>query len=339
VWVSEDGRDWERIDSEAFAPIDGGETLMTDVASGPLGIIAVGGTVRGPAVWRSSDARVWDRIDLDDMGSIEKITYGGPGLVAIGSVDGSNTNHFAAWVSSDGVAWEHFVDLEDFAALDVGAVTAGGPGLVAVGTSYTISDGYWDRPRALVWVSEDGRDWDRLPDGSVPEADGAWVERVSGDEAGLVAVGARTWRSPDGYVWEAGGTLYTPDVNQNPLIDSGAMDGDRLVGVGMEWFDSGPPHRFWVAFWVSDDRGFTWHRVTRLESTARIGMIDTRNLPAFIASDVIRFGSGFVAVGHSGVYLEETVDELSGNYCGGPEAWGGSCRTDGAVWIGEWTGG
>lgn len=58
--------------------------------------------------------------------------------------------------------------------------------------------------------------------------------------------------------------------------------------------------------------------------------------PPLVVNDLVRFGSGFVAVGSTGVYLTDTLDELKGNWCGIGGSWEGSCRTDAAVWIGTW---
>ena len=81
VWLSTDGRDWTRIEDDAFVA-----TEADDWAVG-----------------------------------VDSVTEGGPGLVAIGSSGLSQTNavglpgvdRMAVWVSADGMEWERLADLED----------------------------------------------------------------------------------------------------------------------------------------------------------------------------------------------------------------------------------
>lgn len=151
VWLSEDGINWTRVDSQAIegsgaseeddsirVPRGFGGAAMNDVAAGGPGLIAVGvddpyfsgrGVFGGdPAVWTSTDGLVWDQILLDNgstgadtRSSIRSIVVGPNGIAAIGGVGGlplkpgrGLLHHYGAvWISQDGIDWSLVAVLDD----------------------------------------------------------------------------------------------------------------------------------------------------------------------------------------------------------------------------------
>ncbi len=96
VWTSPDGVTWSRVPHDEA--VFGGEAsqAMASVTVGGPGLVAVGSD--GPtddsdaAVWTSPDGITWSRVPHDDavLGgegdqSMNSVTVGGPGLVAVGS--------------------------------------------------------------------------------------------------------------------------------------------------------------------------------------------------------------------------------------------------------------
>ena len=150
--------------------------------------------MRVTTVWTSTDGLVWQRVAHDeavfggaDRQSMESVTIGGPGLVAVGVDSGLYAS--AVWTSTDGLVWQRVP--HDGAVFGDGdnkqwmrSVTVGGPGLVAVG---------WDdgRQAAAVWTSVDGITWQRVPhDETVFGGDFLQdMSSVAAGGPGLVAVG------------------------------------------------------------------------------------------------------------------------------------------------------
>jgi hypothetical protein len=211
VWVSEDGYEWSRV------PIPGnGRIWLRSVTAGGPGLVAVGMDYSAAAVWTSIDGINWDRVPHDPAvfgggfpsgsdSEMMAVTVGGPGLVAVGFVDGdSNTavidSIAAVWVSTDGFTWSRIPHDEEVFGGDgnqaINDVVAGGPGLVAVGTD--TSSG------AAVWTSPDGITWTRVPHDPIlfGKRDGnRWMDSVVTYGNGLVAGGTDLWTSSDGLTW------------------------------------------------------------------------------------------------------------------------------------------
>ena len=109
VWTSSDGITWSRVphDEAVFGGEDSQE--MTSVTAGGPGLVAVGsdasGGVPDGAVWTSPDGITWSRVPHDEVvfggerfQTMNSVTTGGPGLVAVGS-DGPPLGPDAAvWV-------------------------------------------------------------------------------------------------------------------------------------------------------------------------------------------------------------------------------------------------
>ncbi len=160
VWTG-DGDTWSRVPDDPSVLGGSGDQIMTAVAAGGPGLVAVGSADYGDAaVWTSVDGLTWTRVPHDeavfggaDSQAMEDVAAGGPGVVAVGydrDVDAA-----AVWASSDGIVWTRVPHVEAVfggpASQSMGAVTVGGPGFVAVG-----SDSNGSGSDAAVWTSVDG---------------------------------------------------------------------------------------------------------------------------------------------------------------------------------------
>ena len=204
MWISSDGIEWTRVFDPALGGF--GHQRISSLDIGPDGLIA-GGTNYVPnqfglfnldaRVWTSVDGRSWEFVDDD-------ATFGGPGWQYISAViagpagyvaAGTNIlgtpgthNDAAVWVSADGVSWELLT--EDVFALPrvqrISALVDGPEGIVAVG--YDTND-EGDRIPA-VWISPDGRGWERIHDPAFEEPGHRWMNAVTTGGPGLIAVGA-----------------------------------------------------------------------------------------------------------------------------------------------------
>lgn len=288
LWVSESGRVWERIDESMLLAGDDvpAASAIYDLAGGPLGFVAVGSSGFEAAVWTSPDARSWTRVFDEDLSrdgyyGILGVTAGGPGWVAVGDGD------FDApvWVSGDGRDWA-LIDDEDLLGgemvhADLYDVTAGGPGLVAVGSVGFAGGTGETAQQAAIWVSEDGLDWQRLPNGSF--TGDRVFEGVTADPASdrLIAFGTPggTWHSSDGHQWSH--TEQSQGSGRPPPSSSAAWDGNQLVAAGLDMA---------LSIWASADGGSSWDRIEHDGET-------------FASSDrangVVLFDSEFVVVGEA----------------------------------------
>lgn len=277
VWRSDDGISWVRVPHVgAFSEANGG-AVMSDVALGESGLVAVG-LVFG----RTEPFAIYRLGELPDLGGGDLAE---PSDVDI-DVDA------AVWRSSDGVSWSR-VSAEDetfggdTVRQSMNAVTAGGPGFVAVGqegfdflgfdewtpTSGNNTDGrdHVADNVAAVWTSPDGETWTRVAnEPSLAHSGGevtgwAVMSDIAPHAQGLVAVGRDlwlvegypypagvnvVWLSADGLSWRRVGVNM--DDNQP---DMGAVtvvgDGTLVAGGGMFNFDT-------AGTWISQDSGDTW---------------------------------------------------------------------------------
>lgn len=230
AWYSDDGgADWQRA-SIVGGDDEGRPVALGAVAGGAdrllsLGWVTVGANDadRRSVLWASTDAGMtWERIADDAVPlRLHDLTSGGPGFVAVGNANPSNSGgpdleppHAAVWVSADGREWERLPDEAAFQLSRVNAITGRAGTLVAVGS---VRVGEEDVP--AIWRSSDGRQWSRAQLSASPGA----IESIAAGPNGFVAVGsssedgqrAMAWLSADGETWaaltldEAGGGVAT----------------------------------------------------------------------------------------------------------------------------------
>jgi hypothetical protein len=221
VWTSVDGITWSRVPHDEAVFGGPGESWMNDVTPGGPGLVAVGISgrneeegVAAAAVWTSVDGISWSRVPHDEAvfggAAMTGVTFGGPGLVAVGS-----NGDAVVWTSVDGITWSR-VPGDDAVFGGAGdqephSVTVGGPGLVAVGMEgYCYTPGSECSPNGyvpVVWTSVDGITWSRVPhDDDVFGTDGLLtVTSVTAGGPGLVAVGT-------------GGVIVAERVGDDPAL-------------------------------------------------------------------------------------------------------------------------
>ncbi|MDJ0498355.1 MAG: hypothetical protein QNJ89_11020 [Acidimicrobiia bacterium] len=196
IWTSSDGTNWTRAaDDPALS--NGRINAMT--AGGP-GLVAVGSDRAScaPVVWTSSNGQEWTRIPYDPevFGtgfrcdnaawiSINDVTAGGPGLVAVGSHQELAT----VWTSQDGVTWtrspddpELFGTPPDMWYSDIRRVATVGDELIAIG---------WRGGPAAVWTSPDGLAWSDITNEIDPGhdelvMDSMMMDVLAGDSAVVI---------------------------------------------------------------------------------------------------------------------------------------------------------
>jgi hypothetical protein len=304
---------WSRVphDETVFGG-NGGQGLVSVTVGGP-GFVAVGWDEGDAMVLTSVDGVTWSRVPHDDAvfggaedghyTSMDSVTAGGPGLVAVGGSwsdaddQEGQEGDAAVWTSVDGITWSRVPhDEEVFGAASIMSVTAGGPGLVAVGMHGPLGDG-----DPAVWTSMDGLTWSRVPHDETVfgGADSQAMYDVTVGGPGLVAVGgsgrdwwnpeqnAAVWTSVDGVTWSR-----VPDDESvfssggNPVLLSVTVGGPGLVAVGA---DSWPLNLAETPVWTSPD-GITWTRVPNQG-------VDRGTMTSVVAG-----GPGVVAVGNFGDY-------------------------------------
>ncbi len=262
VWVSVDGTTWERVVSDGLVvdanPAETDDEFIADVASGPLGLVAVGseGIYRGEggsrngdydaAVWVSADGRDWSRVPhAEDV-------FGGDGIQIIRRVIATETGWVASgesdlsaaiWFSTDGQAWSRIPDEMIDPAGETVAITdlaTRGDLIVAIGhTPRFASTGklgsrthYLAAPSLepftpAAWLSTDGVSWERVPGLETLGETGAVMEAVTvTGEGTFLAVGHTqegfaVWRSEDGWLWTGvENTVYTNWFPNEPWYPS-----------------------------------------------------------------------------------------------------------------------
>ncbi|MEE9533995.1 MAG: hypothetical protein V3W06_06225, partial [Acidimicrobiia bacterium] len=205
----------------------------------------------------------WARIPHDDevFGpngySIGDIVVGGPGLVAVGADTSESLP--AVWTSPDGISWSRIrYDEEVFGVPEtlMHGIAVGGPGLVAIGSQCTEDDVANFRCWVpIVWTSEDGAVWTRLPTDETVFEPNSFVTGIEPFDDGLVIVGstcgedpgcrAAVWTSADGMAWDRS---YVDD--QAGEIEAVAVGGPGLVAVGYSCDESA---RCRAAIWTSEN--------------------------------------------------------------------------------------
>ncbi len=349
VWTSSDGRTWVRVGDDPAVFGDEASTneyggilpdanqLITDLVSGPLGVVAVGAEGKpgdlDAAVWVSPDGLRWERVPHDEevfggegdqtMRSVVQISGA---LVAVGASGGDA----AAWVSRDGRRWirarvngtasgtgDEPSELNDVVLAGGGLVAVGGVGLDWGNSGL----GSWTfRPAAepAMWFSTDGTVWNRV---LAPTAEGQSRGPLAGSltviaagRGGLVAIGAGrvgpvVWTSQDSSEWRALDAEFLDESTAfHVVVDDLAWDGDRLVAVGR--YQGTTPGYGWapirVAIWVSVDGGTTWELGSEVDvALGEAGISDT---PVPSPARLAPFGSSFVVVGNDAIPTDRDIN-------------------------------
>ncbi len=327
VLVSEDGVTWERF-AESDQALTKGTVLIYGISAGGPGMVAVGTGCEDdteacpvyPTVWTSTDGTSWARSATDpavftESGAMLDVVATEDGLVAAGNVgewltEDTYVSRPAAWFSVDSLDWsppwtDDPIDSSDSLFLPGFVSLAAGPEGETVGVG--MAEDSAGNIVAAVWLSLDGRSWERIDadsaifagqnDGDVTMNDVAWTAD------GYIAVGSedgtavRVWLSPDGLNWSLADTA---DSFANiGTLSSVAAIGSGYVAAGPHgWTDQTDPS---ITLWTSPD-GAHWDPVL----TAGQGYV----------SEIVANASGIALAGafpsefdvHAGVWAGPSFD-------------------------------
>ncbi|MFZ0625353.1 MAG: hypothetical protein WAN34_02515 [Acidimicrobiia bacterium] len=218
---------WQRVDDTEGEFSMPGDQVVSGIAGGPAGFVAVGEDERSTsseddeaAVWMSPNGTEWSRVASDasfvDSAMADVVWFPEAELfVAVGL----HVSDGAVWVSADGGNWERVALLEFTqppGGIEVDAITVGGPGVVAVGREW-LSEGL---SIPAVWASSDGRQWNRTGDLA-----------QFGDQAAMVDVvqhGMSVYSI--GYVNESEPAIWeSTDLANWQLLPVDSLDGESVV--------------------------------------------------------------------------------------------------------------
>ncbi|MGI8703887.1 MAG: hypothetical protein ACR2JZ_05190 [Candidatus Limnocylindrales bacterium] len=214
--------------------------------------------------WR--DAPLQAALDVGNViassgpqGGMIGVAAGPSGLVGIGySADGAGTAdeqggvRAAVWSSADGRTWQRVPDddvfdgarFKDVAATEEGFVIAG----AVYGPSVYGAPALRQQPRGAIWTSNNGRDWERVPDGPIFDVGGyldtgeepgsGGPRSIAVNRDGIIAAGvvcgdagqhcmAAFWSGPDGATWKRA-VLGEPNTGLSDV----AATSSGLVGIG-----------------------------------------------------------------------------------------------------------
>jgi hypothetical protein len=220
IWVSNDGRGWELIETDGPVP----DWLVSTDG----GFVGVRSTDDGLEFLASDDGRSWratTQAGDQGAGEVMGMTVGHDGRTVV--VVGYSPRIVAtSWVSRDGETWERAPDDEDEGTW-MSAAAETDAGWVAVGLDQLDETiGTENYPVMAAWTSPDGIAWTRVPSSSidlVTEADSSDAMDVAWTGGVLVASGeaffdgpqavAAFWLSSDGTSWDA--------VTGQPALDDG----------------------------------------------------------------------------------------------------------------------
>lgn len=295
VWISTDGRAWERIEDESFL-LNGDDSLNSVTTWN--GLYVAGGTVAGPvgsgesrpAIWLSEDGRDWELVEAAVFrvdASVHTVTRRGSRLYAAGS-----TGHVARpalWFSDDAESWDLILSDQSTDAL-----------IGSIGTD------------------------------EVGDQSDMFMVDIAITPDGLVAVGGRAeprravfWTSEDGMFWEIAAITGDYERPTIPVIMSSiTTTAGGLIAVGRSPLDATrAPAISFAQVWVSVDAGTSWYQIERTDSSMAV---DGPTSPWHIGSmiDIIPFDGGLLAVGfvpyqdvtlpgpfyHQAVWIGEWVD-------------------------------
>lgn len=275
VWVSSDGLSWELVDDPTVftgsedARYQGATQWISDVTSGPLGIIAVGYDGYDGAVWVSPGGLVWSRVPSETLGaattqSLNAVASGGPGLVAVGRV-GSDA---AVWVSEDALTWTRVEDpdldtgREPTEIWTLGATANGFLGAGEIGFDEGMA-GQGTGTRPIMWFSADGLDWERITGDTLKRYGVDGISSIQGGDRFLIIGetedGEGIWTSEDASTWQKIDVPYMDSSDKVGSVDhiGTRWDGSRWVSVGFEESTG--------TVWASFELGVPWQPVGHIE--------------------------------------------------------------------------
>ena len=316
AWVSNDGVVW------AAASFDTAPGRINDAIAAGDGFLAVGTSQGEAAVWHSDAGSTWVQLDLPVMSAagssttLRAVAEHGNGYVAVGS-ESDEVGHEldvdpVVWTSAEGGEWRRVVDPrlgipgyqpptpQNPLASMIDVAAAPGGGLVAVGEDLEHAP--------LVWLSDDGREWQA--------SEFPYDFRIRGIAAArgrLFAYGNTTeaggptalvlW-STDGRQWDT--AVLSRSAFASAIEGIAELPEGGLVAVGRTETD---PFRASAAtvWWSSDGSSWTMEK----DHASVLG--DPSENPYVSVEATASSGGSIVAVGYEGV--ERKLPDGSASCC------------------------
>jgi hypothetical protein len=295
--------DWSVLRADGAGMAGPGRQEITDVASTgrqDTRAVAVGVSASSPAVWTYEDSGLRKDDAFDEKGIIRAVATRGSFAVAVGARKRGDLDA-GVWTHTLGSngGWQQRCT-DEAACGDSGGERGSQEmwgitvrregGFVAVGRE-RLATGDESGFRAVVWISNDGRSWERVATIGADSPGSQVMNDVVQSPLGYVAVGrdrwhAAVWTSPDGREWSpvprSGNGLVGERLTRELEINAVARWPDRIVAVGRE-----TAGREAAAVWISENGGRRWSR---------------QSSPAFdnrgqVMHGVVRTQDGYVAVG------------------------------------------
>ena len=232
LWISPDGRTWQRLPDAATAVF--GRAQLGPVAAGPGGLVLFGWQVPvtadlpKPMEWTSTDGRSWQEqtqfAGAFPQGVVEGLVAGTDGFSAVGRNTGLGSPHApgTAWFSADGRTWT--AASVPRSTDEQTSVFAGDAGLLVAGSTAS---------GRTLWSSPDGRSWTDVDLSGVPfSASGTSLLLVS-DGTEIIAVG--TDRAGAAGVWVTrNGTSWQPMASSDPVPPIPDTGGGTVGALGRQ---------------------------------------------------------------------------------------------------------
>lgn len=289
-----------------------GQGHLVDVVAGSDGrLVAVGYAFPGwlASAWTSDDGTHWLHHDIGagEETFLFAVATDGSRYVAVGRAGAAA----AAWISTDGVAWERAPDAPELHGepeAHMTSVVRGPDGFVAGGWAGLFTETV--EPR--LWTSPDGLAWTPAIQTTPTIAEGR-VLSIAAGPSGFLAVGttgpearptgSATWTSPDGAAW----TRIDPALpGEGGLMVSAIPTAAGFLVVGSDLDERR------AMAWISADGRGPWTATPEQPSLQNHGL-------KIRMTDVTASGGQFVAVG----------DYLFGTQYGNATSW---TSADGLTW-------
>lgn len=295
VWLSPNGRNWERLAGNQLNMSAGGGTLsLLNVAVNGDIVIAQGIRVKNPkkplplsVVWRSADGgRTWQETPIPaPKGTVGLSVSAMPsGFFAVREINEKSGKHGLAFVSADGASWAKAGELQVPGYRRVSWLTASPQGIAALVTA---------DQRTVVLRSADGKTWQNS--GTLPLSANRAVRQFALTTNQTVMVGRdNTGKDANALlaVRTAQGAEVPVDLSRIPGARQPDQAVQALTAVGGTIAAVGGTNGA-AAVWTSGD-GATWRR-----SEPTGNAFDRPGQQRLL--DVTSGGRGWLAVGYGGV--------------------------------------
>jgi hypothetical protein len=239
LWTSDDGRRWAEV------PNVSGIGWLRDVAAGPNGYVAIGGSSPSDTgrIWFSKDGRAWQPADNfeEGAGPIDlSIAATGAGYVAVGgeglcAMEPCPDAVAAIWASPDGRSWSRLLSDDLFTVADPrnspNHSGAWATSVVARDDHFVVAGAYDANP--VVWISGTPGETEAPLVTAVPSSDrgtflGTWIS-TSDHDGGTQRMTVEP-AADDGVEIVVADTIATVcSETSSSMTGTGSVEGARLV--------------------------------------------------------------------------------------------------------------